>query len=71
MEEYILEKSEYIAEEIEKYDYTTFSTCDHYNWNKKDWVFQDEIVNNLIKRGYSVNKNIKFGVTDYLIKKKI
>jgi len=60
-----------LAGEVEKYSTTRFSVCDHYNWDRDFWAHKSAMVEALAGRGYTVSKEIKWGVIDYTITKPV
>ena len=48
-----------------------FSVCDHSSWDRDLWTYRQDIIDAIIKRGYSVSVSIRWGVTDIEIRKPI
>ena len=53
--------------EVEKEGKASFSTCDHYNWDRDIWDYRNTIISKLRDRGYGVSTNTKWGVLDVTI----
>jgi hypothetical protein len=60
-----------LCEQADESGSSTFSTCDHSNWDKDYWVHRYTITDAIRNRGYKVNGYVKHGVTDYVITKPI
>lgn len=58
-------------EYVERDGSTTFSCCDHPNWDQDIWNFRDQIRDSIIKKGYIVNSIVRHGVLDITITKKL
>ena len=48
-----------------------FSTCNHSNWDKDIWAHRQTIVDALQSKGYTVTSSVNWGVTDYIVTKKL
>jgi hypothetical protein len=48
-----------------------FSVCNHSNWDRDLWTYRQDMIDAIIKRGYSVVASIRWGVTDIEIRKPI
>ena len=67
LKDFIKNKLEY----AEKNGYTKFSTCSHRNWDRDVWIYHQEIINSIKKRGYKVSAEVNWGVLDVTIKKRL
>lgn len=46
---------------------SSFSTCDHYSWDKDIWNYRHSIIDKLIDQGYRVESAVNHGVLDVTI----
>jgi len=69
MTQKIQDKINFELEYADKNGSTTFSVCDHYNWDRDFWDNRHVMINEMRSRGYNVSVSVKWGVTDILISK--
>ena len=46
---------------------SSFSTCDHYSWDKDIWNYRHSIIDKLTDQGYRVESSVNHGVLDVII----
>ena len=46
---------------------SSFSTCDHYSWDKDIWNYRHTIIDKLVSTGYCVESAVNHGVLDVTI----
>ena len=46
---------------------SSFSTCDHYNWDRDTWNYRHSIIDKLIDLGFNVDSQMNHGVLDITI----
>lgn len=46
---------------------SSFSTCDHYSWDKDIWNYRHSIIDKLTDEGYCVESAVNHGVLDVTI----
>ena len=57
----------YHIDRIAKTGSSSFSTCDHYSWDKDIWNYRHSIIDNLVTKGYCVESAVNHGVLDVTI----
>jgi len=62
---------EYHVERVAEKGSSSFSTCDHYSWDKDIWNHRHSIVNKLIDLGFNVDTQMNWGVLDITITKEL
>jgi hypothetical protein len=50
---------------------SSFSTCDHYSWDKDIWNYRHSIIDKLTDEGYRVESAVNHGVLDITITKEL
>lgn len=50
---------------------SSFSTCDHYNWDQDIWNHRNTLMNKFNEFGYNVTSKMNHGVLDIVIVKPI
>jgi len=46
---------------------SSFSTCDHYSWDKDIWTHRHSIIDKLADMGFNVSQGVNHGVLDVAI----
>jgi hypothetical protein len=62
---------EYHVERVAEKGSSSFSTCDHYSWDKDIWNHRHSIVDKLIDLGFNVDTQMNWGVLDITITKEL
>jgi hypothetical protein len=62
---------EYHVERVAEKGSSSFSTCDHYSWDKDIWNHRHSIVDKLIDLGFNVDTQMNWGVLDVTITKEL
>ena len=58
---------EYHVERVAEKGSSSFSTCDHYSWDKDIWNHRHSIIDKLTDEGYRVESAVNHGVLDVTI----
>jgi hypothetical protein len=61
----------YHVDRVNKKGSSSFSTCDHYSWDKDIWNYRNSIIDKLIDLGFNVNTQMNWGVLDITITKEL
>ena len=62
---------EYHVERVAEKGSSSFSTCDHYSWDKDIWNHRHSIIDKLIDLGFNVDTQMNWGVLDITITKEL
>lgn len=62
---------EYHVERVAEKGSSSFSTCDHYSWDKDIWNHRHSIVDKLIDLGFNVDTQMNWEVLDITITKEL
>jgi hypothetical protein len=62
---------EYHVERVAEKGSSSFSTCDHYSWDKDIWNYRNSIIDKLIDLGFNVDTQMNWGVLDITITKEL
>jgi len=57
----------YHVERVAEKGSSSFSTCDHYSWDKDIWNYRHSIIDRLVSTGYRVESEVNHGVLDVTI----
>lgn len=57
----------YHVERVAEKGSSSFSTCDHYSWDKDIWNYRHSIIDKLTDQGYRVESAVNHGVLDVTI----
>jgi len=61
----------YHVDRVNKKGSSSFSTCDHYSWDKDIWNYRHSIIDKLIDLGFNVDTQMNWGVLDITITKEL
>ena len=61
----------YHVDRVNKKGSSSFSTCDHYSWDKDIWNYRHSIIDKLIDLGLNVESAVNHGVLDVTITKEL
>ena len=62
---------EYHVDRANEKGSSSFSTCDHYSWDKDIWNYRHSIIDKLIDLGLNVESAVNHGVLDVTITKEL
>ena len=67
LKEKLKENIQYHVDRVAKTGSSSFSTCDHYSWDKDIWNYRYSIIDKLTDEGYRVESAVNHGVLDVTI----